>query len=226
MIRFEGVTKIYNPETVALKSISFNIDQGEFASVVGKSGAGKTTLLKLLIAEEKPTEGKVFFEDQDVHELSALELPELRRRIGVVFQDYKLLPSKTTFENVAFVMEMLGAKEEDISRDVSEVLEIVGLVRRADHFPVQLSGGERQRVAIARALVHRPQLIIADEPTGNLDPYNQRDIVRLLARVNEMGTTVLLATHNKEVINTLGKRVITLDEGAIIRDEQKGRFVI
>ena len=226
MISFQNIVKVYNGEGATLDGVSFDIEKGEFVSLVGKSGAGKTTLLRFLLREDSPTEGRVFFQGKNVESLARKELPELRRKIGTVFQDYKLLPQKTAQENVSYVMEMMGAEEEDIHRDVAEVLEIVGLVDRVDHIPAQLSGGERQRVAIARALIHRPQVIVADEPTGNLDPYHSRDIIRLLQKINELGTTVILATHNREVINRLGKRVITLENGKVIRDEERGRFII
>jgi cell division transport system ATP-binding protein len=229
MISFRNLTKIYSTEAKSIKAlddVSFEVKQDEFVSVVGRSGAGKTTLLKILLAEEKPTSGTVFFEDQNVHQINQKDLPLFRREIGVVFQDYKLLPVKTTYENVAYVMEVMGCTDDEIARDVPQVLEIVGLTDRATSFPEELSGGERQRAALARALIHRPKVILADEPTGNLDPYHTREIIRLLAKVNEMGTTVILATHNKDIINALGKRVVTLEEGKIIRDEQKGRFLL
>ena len=226
MIQFEKVSKIYPPNSIALQDVSFIIKEGEFISLVGKSGAGKSTLFELFLREEFPSEGRVLFQGDDVHQIKDSLLPEFRRKIGAVFQDYKLLPNKTAYENVAYIMEVMGASEEDIVRDVSEVLEIVGLIERAHHYPAQLSGGEKQRVAIARALIHRPDVIIADEPTGNLDPYHTRDIINLLIKINELGTTVILATHNKEVINRLGKRVLTLSEGRLVRDEEKGRFMI
>ncbi|MBU1014924.1 cell division ATP-binding protein FtsE [Patescibacteria group bacterium] len=226
MISYQQVTKIYEPELVALREVSFEVKPGEFVSFVGKSGAGKSTLLRLLLAEERPTSGEVVFEGESVNRVAGNQLPAIRRRLGVVFQDYKLLPSRTAYENVAYVLEVMGAGEDVIAREVSEVLDIVGLLGKAHQFPAQLSGGERQRVAIARALVHRPRVIIADEPTGNLDPYHTRDIIRLLVRINELGTTVLLATHNREVINRLGKRVLTLENGRLARDEERGRFVI
>jgi len=183
-------------------------------------------LLRLLLAEEKPDRGRVFFDSQDVHRLKKSQIPGFRQRIGAVFQDYKLFPTKTTYENVAYILEVIGASEREISRNVPEILGIVGLTERAQNFPVQLSGGEKQRVAIARALIHRPEVILADEPTGNLDPYHTADIIRLLLKINELGTTVVLATHNKEIINKLGKRVITLEKGKIVRDEQRGRFIL
>jgi len=226
MIKFESVNKIYPPNTIALDSVSFEIGPKEFVCFVGKSGAGKTTLLKLLMAEEKPSSGKVFFGNQDVQTITHDHLPELRRKIGAVFQDYRLLPSKTAYENIAYAMEVIGASDEEIARDVAQVLDIVGLKEKACNFPAQLSGGEKQRVAIARALIHRPEVILADEPTGNLDPYNTLDIIRLLLKINEFGTTVVLSTHNREVVNSLAKRAITLNEGKIIRDEKIGRFIL
>lgn len=246
MIRFQNITKIYpasseikrttikggrviktnSTPTVALDNISFEIEGKEFVSIVGKSGAGKTTLFKLLLAEEGPDRGRIFFDGKDIHRIKKSSLPKLRRKMGAVFQDYKLLSSKTAYENVAYALEAIGATDKEISRDVPEVLEIVGLSDKAFNFPIELSGGEKQRVAIARALVHRPDVILADEPTGNLDPYNAADIVRLLLNINNSGTTIILATHNKEIINTLGKRVITLEEGKIFRDQEKGRFIL
>ncbi|MBI4138292.1 MAG: cell division ATP-binding protein FtsE [Candidatus Wildermuthbacteria bacterium] len=226
MILFKEVTKIYAPERPAVDNVSFGVEPGEFTSLVGKSGSGKTTLLKLFLREEFPTAGQVMFGEQNVHEIPDVRLPEFRRKVGMVFQDYKLLQYKTAYENVAYVMEVMGAKEEDIERDVMEVLDIVGLEDQAEQYPYQLSGGEKQRVAIARSLIHRPDIIIADEPTGNLDPYHTKDIVALLVKINELGTTVILATHNKDVINKLGKRVLTLEDGKLIRDEKRGRFML
>ncbi|MBI2113264.1 MAG: ATP-binding cassette domain-containing protein [Candidatus Wildermuthbacteria bacterium] len=226
MIHFDNVSKIYTETSTALKDVSFQIQPGEFVSIVGKSGAGKTTLLKLLIAQEAPSQGRVLFQERNVHEIPRGKIHEHRRRIGMVFQDYKLQPQKTARENISYVMEILGANDQEIERDVGNVLDLVGLGQKAPHFPSELSGGEKQRVAIARALIHRPQVIVADEPTGNLDPYNAKDIINLLLKINELGTTVLLATHNKAFVNEIGKRVITLDEGRIVRDQQKGRFII
>ena len=225
LILFQGVTKIYSKDIQVLRNVSFRIKRGEFICLAGKSGAGKTTLLRLLLAEEKPTQGQIFFDGIEVQRIKPKNLPLLRRRIGAIFQDYKLLPLKTTYENVAYVMEVMGFSDEEINRDVPQVLEIVGLANCAEHFPKELSGGERQRAAIARALITRPELICADEPTGNLDPYHSRDIIQLLLKIQELGTTVILATHDKDIINNLQKRVITLDQGRIIRDEEKGRFV-
>jgi len=226
MVKFQEVTKIFPPNTAALDNISFEIKPKEFVSIVGRSGAGKTTLLRLLMAEEKPTQGQVFLDGIDVHKIKPGKLPAIRRKIGAVFQDYKLLPSKTAYENVAYVMEVIGADDLEIARDVPEVIEIVGLTERTNNFPAELSGGEKQRLSIARALIHRPEVILADEPTGNLDPYHTLDIIRLLLKINELGTTVVLSTHNKEIINKLGKRVITLENGKIIRDEEEGRFIL
>jgi cell division transport system ATP-binding protein len=232
MIVFQNVTKIYTPNppdsasTVALERVSFKIKGKEFVSIVGKSGAGKTTLLKLLLAQESPTQGRVFFDGQDVHKIEPKDLPKLRQRIGAIFQDYKLLPSKTCYENIAYVMEVLGKSNEEVSRDMPKVLEIVGLTERAQNFPAELSAGEKQRAAIARALIHRPDVILADEPTGNLDPYHTSEIIRLLLKINELGTTIVLATHNKEIVNSLKKRVVTLEKGRVVRDEKKGRFTL
>ena len=233
MISFKNITKKYflrnngkEITSVALEDVSFDVAPKEFVSVVGKSGAGKTTLLKLLLAQEKPTSGDVFFEDLNVNHLDAEKLPELRRKIGSVFQDYKLISSKTVYENVAYVMEVIGSSDQEIKRDVPRVLDIVGLSDKLGNFPAQLSGGEKQRVAIARALIHRPIVILADEPTGNLDPYHTFEIIQLLRKINGMGTTVILSTHNKEIINSLGKRVITLEKGKLVRDEEKGRFIL
>ena len=231
MIKFQNVSKIYpgheeSPAIVALENISFEVKPEEFVSIVGRSGAGKTTLLRLLLAEEKPTQGEIFFEDQNVNNLKPNQLPQLRRKIGAVFQDYKLLASKTTYENIAYIMEVTGATDQEISKDIPQILEIVGLTERANNFPAELSGGEKQRAAIARAITHRPEVILADEPTGNLDPYHTLDIIRLLLKIQEMGTTLILATHNKEIINRLGKRVITVEKGRVIRDEERGRFIL
>jgi len=226
VIKFEKVTKIYSSETTALKDVSFEIDKKEFVSIVGKSGAGKTTLLKLLLASEKPTQGRILFDGKDIHNIKPEEVSQHRKKIGSVFQDYKLLDSKTAYENVVYIMEVLGKSDEEILRDVPKVLDIVGLTERSHHYPAELSAGERQRTAIARALIHRPEVILADEPTGNLDPYNASDIMRLLLKINEMGTTIILATHNKEIVNSLGRRVITLDQGRLVRDEKNGRFIL
>lgn len=225
MILFSNVSKYYNSHP-ALDRINLKIAQGEFVSIVGQSGAGKSTLLKLLIAEEPPTEGKIFLDDKEITALSRKDLPHLRRRIGTIFQDFKLLPHRTAFENVAFAMEVAGRARKEIEEDVPQILQLVGLEQKAQQFPKQLSGGEQQRVAIARALVHQPDIIIADEPTGNLDPLNTWDVIRLLMKIHELGTTILLATHDREIINTINKRVISIDKGHVVRDEEAGRYIL
>ncbi|MBI2052670.1 MAG: cell division ATP-binding protein FtsE [Candidatus Ryanbacteria bacterium] len=226
MIYFDNVTKIYNSDMVALEDVSFSIEPKEFVSLVGQSGAGKSTLIRLLLAEEKPTRGKIFFESLNVHDLSKSEIPHVRRKIGTVFQDFRLLATKTVYENVAFALEASGRDDEEIAADVPHVLELVGLADKTDFFPHELSGGQKQRVGIARALVNRPEVVVADEPTGNLDPLSTWDIIRLLGKINELGTTIMLATHDKEIIDTIGKRVITLENGKVIRDEKHGRYIL
>lgn len=226
MIYFDKVSKIYSPTSIALEDVSFSIAPNEFVSIVGQSGAGKSTLLKLLLAEDRPSSGKVFFESHDIHALPKKSLPMIRRRIGAVFQDYRLLPARTAYENVSFALEAAGKNDEDIDHDVPQALELVGLADKAWHFPHELSGGERQRVAIARAIVVRPDVVVADEPTGNLDPLNKWEIIRLLEKIHQLGTTIILATHDKEVIDSLRRRVVTLENGKILRDEQRGRYVL
>jgi cell division transport system ATP-binding protein len=224
MIYFDRVTKLYNGGPPAVVDITLSIDPGEFVSIVGHSGAGKTTLLKMLFAEIFPTEGTVFFGSREIAGLSARELLELRRNIGTIFQDFRLLPTKNVYENVAFAMEVSGKDDEDIQADVPHVLELVGLAEKMWSFPNQLSGGEQQRVAIARAIVNQPDVLIADEPTGNLDPVNTHDVVEILKKVNNLGTTVLLTTHNKFVVDSVKKRVVTLDQGRIVRDDKEGKY--
>ncbi len=229
MILFKNVSKIYKGNhftLTALEEINLEIKEKEFVCLVGKSGAGKTTLLKLLIGEEKPTKGRVFFQDIEVNRLKPNQLPQLRRRIGMIFQDFKLLPKKTCFENVAFALEVCGRSQREIKTLVPQLLDLVGLLDKKDHFPYELSGGEQQRVAIARALVHQPDVIIADEPTGNLDPINTWEIINLLLKINELGTTVILATHDKEIIDKIQKRVVVLEDGKIIRDDFQGKYLI
>jgi cell division transport system ATP-binding protein len=226
MIVFQGVSKSYNDHSSALEDVDFEIGPGEFVSLTGRSGAGKSTIIKLLIREDKPTKGRVFFGQYEVNKLKDNDLPAFRRHIGVVFQDFRLLPAKTAYENVAFALEVAGRPQREIAELVPQVLDMVGLGDKMKNFPGELSGGERQRVAIARAMIHRPEVIIADEPTGNLDPFHTFEIVKLLEKINELGTTVLLATHDKEVINSLEKRVITLDKGRIVRDEKKGKYML
>lgn len=226
MINFKKVTKIYPPNCKALEDISLDIDNKEFVTIAGRSGAGKSTLIKLLIREEFPTKGHVLFRGEDIHSIADKHLPLWRRQIGMIFQDFKLLPDKTAAENIAFAMEVDGWTDEEINRDVPQLLKLVGLLERADHFPDQLSGGEKQRIAIARALAHRPEILVADEPTGNLDLVNTWEIIRLLIKINELGTTVILSTHDREVIDGVGKRVVTLDSGKIIKDEAKGKYIL
>jgi len=227
MIKFVNITKRYSSDVFALRQVSFHIRPKEFVSIVGQSGAGKSTLLKLLTAEERPTSGKIVIGGWDITNIKPKEIPALRRQIGVVFQDFKLLEKKTVKENIAFVLEVINTPRKKIAPAVNQVLKIVGLENRMNYFPPQLSAGEAQRVVVARALVPRPKILIADEPTGNLDPITTRDIVELLDRINEYGTTVLLVTHNREIVNFLRKRVITLDQGIIIGDQMnKGRYVI
>ncbi|MGB2580164.1 MAG: cell division ATP-binding protein FtsE [Minisyncoccia bacterium] len=226
MIYFDNVSKSYQDGTVALNGVTLSIKQGEFVSIVGHSGAGKTTLVKLLLGEDNPTSGSVSFDSVNIKKIKAKDMPELRRRIGVIFQDFRLLPNKTAYENVAFAMEVAGKSDEEIASDVPHVLELVDLTKKMWNFPRQLSGGELQRVAIARAIVNQPDLIIADEPTGNLDPINTYEIVQVLKKINDMGTTVILTTHNKGVVEALGKRVITMDHGRIIRDDSTGKYAL
>jgi len=226
MIVFDKITKVYSDGTIALENISLVVEPKEFVSIVGHSGAGKTTLIKMLLSEEKPTSGRVFYESLNINQLKKHEIHHFRRKIGTVFQDFKLLPNKTVYENISFAMEMSGRGEEEISADVPHVLELVDLSNKAYNFPHELSGGEKQRVAIARAIVNQPDIIIADEPTGNLDPINTNDIIHILEKINDLGTTIILTTHNKGVIDSLRKRVITMEKGKIVRDDKLGRYVL
>lgn len=226
MIYYDKVTKVYPDNTVGLDSVSFGVEPKEFVTIVGQSGAGKTTLIKMLIIEERPTQGSVFFESADVHRLGKRDVIKLRRRIGTVFQDYRLIPNKTVYENIAFAMEAAGRKDNEIASDVPHVLELVDIGHKIWNFPHELSGGERQRVAIARAIVTQPDIIVADEPTGNLDPENTFEIVRILRKINELGTTVLLTTHNKGVVDAVKGRVITMDRGRIVRDDPNGSYIL
>ena len=226
MIHFDKVSKIYTDNTSALEDVSFFIDPKEFVSIVGHSGAGKTTLVKMILAEERPTKGKVYFESIDIGTLGKNQINDFRRKVGVVFQDFRLLPNKNVYENIAFAMEAAGRTDEEIEADVPHVLDLVDLSKKIWNFPGELSGGEKQRVSIARAIVNQPDVIIADEPTGNLDPLNTYDIVQILKKINDLGTTVILTTHNKGVIDSLKKRVLTMENGRIIRDDKEGRYVI
>lgn len=225
MFYFENVSKDYRGIKV-LDTINLKIDKGEMVSIVGHSGAGKTTLIKLLLAEESPSVGKVSYQSTPIHNIKGKKLNDYRRNIGVVFQDFRLLPNKTVFENIAFAMEAAGKSDKDIRTDVPHVLDLVDLKDKIHNFPGELSGGEKQRVAIARAIVNRPEIIIADEPTGNLDPVNTYDIVQIFKKINDIGTTVILTTHNKGVIDNLGKRVITMDKGKVVRDDKNGKYII
>ena len=225
MIYFDNVTKTYS-DHAAVSDVTFGIESGEFVSIVGHSGAGKTSLLRLLLAEDRPTAGGVFFESVNVHRIKSSKVPEYRRRIGTVFQDFRLLPNKTAYENIAFAMEAAGRSDEEIHSDVPQVLELVDLASKALHFPHEMSGGEKQRVAIARAIVSQPDVLIADEPTGNLDPVNTYDIIQILKKINDMGTTIILTTHNKGIIDSLKRRVITMEQGRVIRDDMHGKYIL
>ncbi|MFA5291140.1 MAG: cell division ATP-binding protein FtsE [Candidatus Paceibacterota bacterium] len=225
MIYFDKVSKIY-PNSIALQDISFTIKPGEFVSIVGHSGAGKTTLLKMILAEEAPTSGKVFFDSVDIHKATNRQIPKIRRRIGSVFQDFRLLPNKTAYENIAFTMEAAGRSDSEIKSDVPHVLDLVGLGDKLSSFPYELSGGERQRIAIARAIINQPDLLIADEPTGNLDPITSAEIIEIFKKINEIGTTIILTTHNKKIVDSLGRRVITLERGQVARDDKEGKYAL
>lgn len=226
IIEFKRVTKEYPPDVRAIDQVSFVIKAGEFVSLVGQSGTGKTTILRLLIGEEKPKTGRIIIGNWDITDIRATELPLLRKQIGVVFQDFKLLSKKTVFENVAFALEVSGASFGKIQRIVPQVLKIVGLEGKEHKFPNQLSGGEKQRVVIARALSHKPKILVADEPTGNLDSINAQGIITLLQKINSLGTTVLLITHDREIVNNLKKRVITLENGRIVSDQKQGKYML
>ncbi len=225
MIYFNNISKVYDKDSIALNDVTLTVTAGEFVSIVGHSGAGKTTLVKMILADDVPTEGTVFFESINVFKLKNKDLTKLRRRIGVVFQDFKLLSNKTAYENIAFAMEAVGKTNEEIESDVPHVLELVDLSSKMFHFPHQMSGGEQQRLAIARAIINQPELIIADEPTGNLDAINTYEIVQILKKINDLGTTVILTTHNRGVIDSIKKRVVTMEKGKIIRDDKDGKYV-
>ncbi len=226
MIKFFNVTKNYHPDINALDDVSLHIKPGEFVSVVGQSGTGKTTMIKILTGEEKADDGQVVLGGWDITDLGQREIPYLRRQIGVIFQDFKLLPKKNLRENVAFALQVCGQPPRKIKKIVPHVMKIVGLENKQDNYPHEVSGGEQQRAAIARALVHRPKVLLADEPTGNLDSINAYEITELLKKINKFGTTVVLVTHNREVVNNLKKRVITIDNGVIISDKEKGKYLL
>jgi cell division transport system ATP-binding protein len=226
VIYFNNVSKVYNKDSVALEDVTLTVTAGEFVSIVGHSGAGKTTLVKMILAEDVPSAGTVFFDSINIHELRNNDLTKLRRRMGVVFQDFKLLQNKTAYENIAFAMESVGKKDEEIESDVPHVLELVDLAHKMHHFPHQMSGGEQQRLAIARAIINQPDLIIADEPTGNLDPINTHEIIQIFKKINDLGTTIILTTHNRGVVESVGKRVVTMERGKVVRDDKSGKYVI
>jgi cell division transport system ATP-binding protein len=224
MIRLENVSKVYNGNVVALRDASFDVAKGEFVFLVGHSGSGKSTMLRLLNKADHPERGTIWVAGKSINDLPSSKVPYLRRNIGAVFQDYKLLPTKTVFENVAFALEVIGKPKHVIRQQVPTVLDLVGLAGKAERFPDQLSGGEQQRVSIARAFVNRPLILLADEPTGNLDPVTSEGIMRLLDRINKTGTTVLMATHDTRIVNMMRRRVIELDRGVIIRDQARGVY--
>lgn len=226
MIKLLNITKIYPPDITALSKVNLHIKPGEFVSIVGQSGTGKTTLVKLLISEEKADEGKIIVGGWNITNIGQAEISVLRRQIGVVFQDFKLLHKKTLFENVAFALQVCGERPRKIASIVPQVLKIVGLENKMRRYPLQISGGEQQRAVIARALVHRPKILLADEPTGNLDSINADEIIEILQKINKFGTTVVLVTHNREVVNKLRKRVITIENGLIVSDQAVGKYVL
>ncbi|KKQ95237.1 MAG: Cell division ATP-binding protein FtsE [candidate division CPR2 bacterium GW2011_GWC1_39_9] len=226
MIYFEKVTKEYPNGTTALKDINLHIKPKEFVTIVGTSGAGKSTLVKCIYLDDKPTHGKIFVGGVDLTNLKKSDVPFLRRKIGVVFQEYKLLPQKTIYENVSFALEAAGMPTKEIKNRVPKILQLVGLSSKADNFPNELSGGEQQRVGIARAVVGQPKILIADEPTGNLDPKNAWEIIELLLKINQYGTTVVMTTHNREIVNAIKKRVITINQGRVAKDQEVGRYAI
>jgi len=226
MIKFRGVSKIYPPDIKALYQVNLHIKPGEFVSIVGQSGTGKTTMVKLLIGEERATSGRLIIGGWDITNITQTEVPILRRQIGVVFQDFKLLNKKTLSENIAFALQVCGQTPKKIKSIVPQVMKIVGLENKMRRYPLQVSGGEQQRAVIARALVHRPKILLADEPTGNLDSINADEIIELLQKINKFGTTVVLVTHNREIVNKLRRRVITLDNGMIVSDQAVGKYVL
>lgn len=226
MIELRNISKTYPNGTEAVREVSLHIKPGEFVSLVGRSGTGKSTLVKMLVAEERPTNGRIILGGWDITRIRMAHIPLLRRQIGVVFQDFRLLNDKTVYENVAFALEVGGYQKKHIDRAVPQILKLVGIEEKARDFPEELSGGQQQRVSIARALAHKPKILIADEPTGNLDALNTREIVDLLLKINKFKTTVMLVTHNRDVVNSLKKRVIAMDDGRIVSDNARGRYVL
>lgn len=226
MIKFRQISKRYKPDTTALRKVNLHIKPKEFVSIIGQSGTGKTTLIKLLTAEERASTGKLIVGGWDITKIPYRDVPILRRQIGVIYQDFKLLPQKNIFENIAFALEVCGTSGRNVKKVVPKILKIVGLEGKLHRYPWQLSGGEQQRVAIARSLIHHPKILLADEPTGNLDSINTKEIIDVLKKINELGTTVVLVTHNKEVVNLLRKRVITLDDGQVVSDQVVGKYLL
>ncbi len=224
MIRFENVTKIYKGDVVALRDVDVEVQKGEFLFLVGPSGSGKSTFLRLLLREELPTAGRIVVAGREIGKLSQSKIPQLRRNIGCIFQDYKLLPTKTIYENVAFAMEVIGRPQHVIKSQVPQVLDLVGLSSKSKNFPDELSGGEQQRVSMARAFVNRPLIVLADEPTGNLDPATTVGIMRILDRINRTGTTVVMATHDQRIVDAMRRRVLELDHGSMVRDQARGVY--
>jgi cell division transport system ATP-binding protein len=224
MIKTEQVTKVYKNTVIALEDVSIEVQKSEFVFVVGPSGSGKSTFIRLLLREEEPSNGKIFVAGKNIAQLSAWKIPYLRRNIGTVFQDFKLLPDKTVFENVGFALEVIGKPRHVIDRRVPEILELVGLGGKLNNYPEELSGGEQQRVSVARAFVNRPLILLADEPTGNLDPTTSVEIMKLLDRINRTGTTVIMATHDNAIVDAMRRRVIELDEGKVVRDQARGVY--
>jgi cell division transport system ATP-binding protein len=226
MIRFENVTKTYKAGSTALRNVSADVQKGEFVFLVGPSGSGKSTFLRLLLREEVPSEGRIVVAGRDISRMSHWRVPQLRRNIGTIFQDFKLLPTKTVYENVAFAMEVIGRPRNVIKTQVPQVLDLVGLAKKSGRFPNELSGGEQQRVSIARAFVNRPLIILADEPTGNLDPATTVGIMRILDRINRTGTTIMMATHDQRIVDAMRRRVVELDHGSLVRDQARGVYGI
>jgi cell division transport system ATP-binding protein len=224
MIRFEHVTKAYKGTTVALRDVSVDIQKGEFVFMVGPSGSGKSTFIRLVTKEDRPDSGLIWVAGKDIAQLSHWKIPYLRRNIGAVFQDFRLLPTKTVYENVAFALEVIGRPRHVVRSQVPQILDLVGLAKKVDNLPHELSGGEQQRVAIARAFVNRPLILLADEPTGNLDPSTTAGIMRLLDRINRTGTTVVMATHDQSIVDSMRRRVIELDRGSVVRDQARGVY--
>jgi cell division transport system ATP-binding protein len=224
MIRLDHVTKVYKGDVVALRDVSLDVQKGEFVFLIGPSGSGKSTFLRLLLREEEPTDGRIWVAGKDIGELNGWKIPYLRRNIGCIFQDFRLLPNKTVYENVAFALEVIGRPRHVIKTQVPQILDLVGLAKKSDNLPGELSGGEQQRVSIARAFVNRPLILLADEPTGNLDPSTSEGIMRLLDRINRTGTTVLMATHDQSIVDRMRRRVIELDRGTLVRDQSRGVY--